>query len=420
MDSDFIKYNCKDSLVTALSSLQLMDELNENKLMEFYDTIVHPLSRIVINMNKKGIRIDESKITLAIKAEKESIVEMERDLFAITGQVLEVNSSKNIGNYLYNEIGIKNKGSQSTDRDTLLKICEKVPEISEVCHLILDIRNKKKLVSTFLEGMNIGENGKCYPSFRIGPVTGRLAARKPNFQNIPAGISREVFVPHDGNVFIYADYSQIELRIIAILSNDTVSLDSFKKGDDIHSQNARDLFGVVEVSNSQRHFAKSFIYGLIYGGSMSTILSMASNNSSGLSLVNMEKCKERYYYLHPNLIKWRENIELELRSRRKLVNSFGRPRIFFGNVNESIRQAFNFPIQSNAADMLNKKIIEIDNLMPNSLVMQVHDSIMLEVPKSMSLSCMSKVKKILESPVKELSNYSFPVNSKIGCNWGEF
>lgn len=424
MDRNFINYNCKDSLVTALCAVELLKELKETGLEKFYFDIVHPLSKAIIGINLRGVKVDDEARLVAISSLTSEIQQGEEDVNSICGR--EVNISGNsFRDYLYDEVGIPLIAGlgRSVNEDTLIKIIAKHPEMTDLCHLVLSIREKKKMVSTFLSSLTPGIDGRVHGNYRIGPVTGRLACTKPALQQIPEGVCRSVFVAEKGKVFIYSDFSQVELRIFAVLAQDRSFLETFASGTDIHDRNARELFRIPPEKTPtavERYFAKTYIFGTLYGGSVESIKSRGASAFKAITLDTMRQCQEAFLTAHPNMRLWRLEVEKELRTKKRLVNAFGRPRIFFGNIRDTIRQAYNFPIQSAAADLMNSKLIQIDKEYPNCLILQVHDSIILEVQEREAEKVERGVKRILEEEMPELNNYSFPVKMKTGRSWGEF
>ena len=422
----FKVYNCKDSFATLLASQTLKEDLQELKLMQFYNEIVQPLADLIIKINLRGLYVNIEAQNAAILSLEEEISQLQSELNEIAGREINVGGDS-LKSWLFEDIGIKipkktKTGKAKVDEDTLRSL--KYPELTEVVQLILDIRSKKKLKKTFLEGLTPDiETGRTYSNYRIGPATGRLACKKPNFQNIPEGVARSVFCSPPGSKFIYADFSQLELRILALLAHDVPLLEIFKEGKDVHDANARDLFSkkpLEEVSSRERYFAKTFIYGLNYGGSIETIRGRGSEVFHDISEKLMHEAAARYFAAHPAIATFRSWIQNELKTKKRLVNAFGRPRVFFSPPTEALRQGYNFPMQSGAADIVNVKMLQIEKEIPGALRLQVHDSIILEVPEQEVAEGVRIVQEILEERVKEFGGYSFPAKVLIGNNWGEF
>lgn len=428
LDTTLKVYNCRDAYATLLCAESLRRELQEGHLTSFYATLVQPLSKVLVKLNAKGLWVDESKKEGAIIALKEEVSQKEEELAQIAGKPLNVNGDE-FARFLYEELSIKppsrtKKGLGRVDEATLKKVASAVPEVAEVCSAALAIRTKKKVISTFLEGAYVGSDGRVHPNYRIGPATGRLACRSPNFQNIPEGPARSIYCAPSGKVFVYADFSQIELRILAILAKDTALLQVFAEGGDIHDANARDLFAVPsesKVTSRQRFFAKMFVYCLNYGGTAEGLKERGAEMLSDIPLERIKDMQKKYMQEHPAIDLFRRRLVKALKREKKLTNAFGRPRIFFGRVEDVVKSGYNFPIQSSAADVMNTKLIQINNNPSlNSLVLQVHDSVMLEVEKEKENETKALLRAILEAPVKELDNYSFPAKIQTGECWEDF
>lgn len=424
--STFKEYNCKDAFATYHASLSLQTDLKASNLAELYAQIVHPLADLICKINLRGLYVNVEAQNQAILSLEKEITQLQSDLNEIAGKEINVGGDS-LKSWLFEDIGIKctkktKTGKAKVDEDALRSL--KYPELAEVVELILGIRSKKKLKKTFLEGFAPDvETGRTYTNYRIGPATGRLSCKKPNLQNVPEGIARSVFCAPLGKKLVYADFSQLELRILAVLAYDRPLLQTFEEGKDIHDANARDLFSKKageEVTSRERYFAKTFIYGLNYGGSIETIRGRGSEVFHDISEKLMHEAAARYFTAHPAIAVYRKELENELEAKKRLVNAFGRPRVFFSRPKDALRQGYNFPMQSGAADIVNIKMLQIERDIPGALLLQVHDSIMLEVPEGEAEKVAQKVKEILEEPVKEFGGYSFPAKVLIGDNWSSF
>lgn len=438
-DRNYMTYNCKDAYVTLVCAKRLKKELEESNLAGFYSTIVQPLVHVVHDINMKGIGINEIMREEASKTIlEEQIPPLQASLDKLVGKHLPV--SGDILPITLEELGVKfkkrtkrvSKVTGTTlgriDKDFLKNLINGsegvgVSNIAEIATLIGAIRKKKKVVSTFLEGLQLGIDNRVHPNYKIGPVTGRLACGRPNFQNLPAGIARRVFHAIPGYVFVYADYSALELRILAVLAQDQPFLRVFESGQDIHDFNARDLFSVCKeatVTDRQRFFAKAFQYGLNYGGSIEGIKERGAEMLADISITRMKELEKKYFDAHPAIVRYRQKIKTQIYRKGTLINAFGRPRIFFTPPREALRAGYNYPMQSAAAEIMNRSLIEINKRFPKRLLLQVHDSLMLEVPAKEAEETKKGIIEIMETPVPELNNYSFPVKAKVGESWGDF
>lgn len=424
----FREYCCKDSNVCRLAIYEELKELEEFGLRSFYDEIVQPLAKVIVGMNLRGLPTSEKALDEATTSLNKEIEEQQRDLDGLIGRPINVNGDA-LGEFLEDDLGLKKlERTKKTKKvtlkeDALKKLGGLYPELMPLFDLVLTVRSKKKLVNTFLSREGLGDDWRMYPNFKIGPVTGRLACKKPNFQNYPEGVSRKIFRVGPGFKFVYGDYSQVEIRILAILANDVPLLLAFANGLDIHDTNARDIFGLALdqiVGSRQRYFAKTFLYGLNYGGTIETIRGRGSEVFHDIPIEIMDNAAKRYFDAHPAILEFRKGIEVKLKASRKLVNAFGRPRVFFGPAKDIIRAGYNYKMQAGAADLMNTSLILVDKEFPGSLVLQVHDSLMLEVPESEAEEVAKGLKGILERPVKEFGDYSFPSKVIVGDSWGDF
>ena len=425
MEERFRLYNCKDVHGTALSFAGLLTELEETGLHTFYNEIVQPLAYVLAAMNLKGLYVNQEARDAAKAEYTQKVAYLSEQLNNITGREINVNGDS-LSDYLYGELRLPRLSRASvraTDEAALKKLAKQFPELKELVDLVFEIKKGKTLLSKFLN-YRLDVDGRLRPSYRIGPVTGRLGCKKPNFMNVPEGIARAIFCAPPGYLFVYADYSQIELRILAILACDQGLLDAFARGDDIHDTNARDLFGIPpgqKVTGRQRFFAKMFIYRLNYGGDTAEgLIEVGAELFSDVSVDLIQSLSDRYLAAHPNIVEFRNNLKAQLYATRRIVNAFGRPRIFFDRLKDATRSAYNYPMQSGAADLINKAMIRIHKEFPDMLVLQVHDCVMLEVPEAQAIQVGRRVKEILEAPVPELNNYSFPAKVLVGHSWGDF
>lgn len=430
-DDTFRLYNCRDAKATRLVSSGLRKELGELGALDFYFTVVQPLAPVLVQMNLKGLRVNQEKREEAMLTLEKEVEREKEELEEILGFPLEVRGDR-LGTFLFEELKLAGgkrtrKGKWFQDEEILKDVVSKNPEIGPVCDLILGVRRKEKLVSTYLEPAQwVDKRGRLCSNFKIGPVTGRLASIKPNFQNVPEGLCRSIYEAAPGYLFIAADYSQVELRIFALLSKAEALLEAFRAGKDIHSFNARALLGKGEeeaVDKRERDFAKIFMYGLLYGAEVERLHQSVSrvftSVTQRLSLKNVQDAYNRFFTLFPQARSFRAGLVAKVRKERKLIGPFGRPRFFFGNEADIVTQAGNFPMQNGAADLIAKAMIRIAQRLPDTLVLQVHDSVMIEVREEEVEEKGRVLKEILEEPVPEFDGYSFPSTVKVGKNWSE-
>ena len=241
-DSVFREYCLRDCIATNDALETMIDDMEEYGVLNHYKRIVSKLPKIIMGMNRRGMIIDVDKREGAIKDYTEKIDLSQSKIWEMMGQ--EVNLRGNdIKDILYKEMKLYvGKRTGSLDKDALTSLTIKYPDLS---FLFTSIKECKKLLhmrSSFLKAIVPGEDGVCRPNYKIGPVTGRLACKKPNFQNIPPGAPKLMFVARPGYVFIYADYSQLEVRILALLANEKSMLNILESGGDFHEYTRNILF----------------------------------------------------------------------------------------------------------------------------------------------------------------------------------
>ena len=280
-----------------------------------------------------------------------------------------------------------------------------------------------KLISTYTE-FPIRADGRVHPSFLIhGTTTGRLSCKSPNLQNQPE-VARIAFVAEEGKILLSADYSNLELRVLAYISEDDVMLRMFEEGKNIHDENTKTLFGINEEHPKWKPFrkaAKIYIFGRNYGGSVEGIFERVLSEvpDCNLTLARFREVDEHYRRLHPRYASWYERTRTEVLQKRQIANAFGRVRIFHGNEYDIVKEGLNTPIQGTAADIINTATIRIDNAgIP--IICQVHDQLLFEIEKGMERSVADVVRPLMEREF-EINGQTacFPVDITSGECWGK-
>lgn len=422
LSPSFIQYNAYDTLATRRIWDALESEAEELKVLDFYHTDVQPLAQAVMAMSQHGLLVNRAeRWRLALKFRRS--IKQQR---AMLPEDLDPDSPKKIGEWLTQTLGMKPikvtelTGQVSTDEDSLRKMYEKNPDPR--FEALLAYREATKTFRTYLKGIPIDRDGKVRSRWLVhGTATGRLSSRKPNLQNIPKPF-RTLYVASPGWTLAELDYSQIELRIMAHLAQDQKLLDAFANGIDIHTLNANDLAGHDTIGDDTwRTFAKVFVYGVVmYGGSPRTV----PLNPQMLALVpngrkDIERLAERYFAEHPEITRWRSNIAEHVRKDGRLYNWAGRCRIFFGHTHDRIKAGYNFPIQSGAADIINRSLVHITkHVQPDSarVIGQIHDALLVEWRDAGALRA---IKQIMEQPVTiDGQPFQVPTKCKVGMCWG--
>ncbi|HTJ92327.1 MAG TPA: DNA polymerase I, partial [Pararobbsia sp.] len=370
-----------------------------NGLEHVYAQIEVPVSRVLWQIERNGVLIDAKRLEAQSDEIGIRLVDLEKQAHELAGGPFNLNSPKQIGEIFFEKLQLPvvkktPSGSPSTDEEVLQKLAEDYP----LPKLLLDFRGLSKLKSTYtdkLPKMINAETGRVHTNYaQAVAVTGRLASNDPNLQNIPVRTHegrriREAFVAPAGSRIMSADYSQIELRIMAHISGDANLLRAFAAGEDIHRATAAEIFGVtpLEVAADQRRVAKTINFGLIYGMSA---FGLASN--LGIARDAAKLYIDRYFTRYPGVAQYMEETRQNAREHGFVETVFGRrlwlPEINGGNGprrQAAERAAINAPMQGTAADLIKLSMIAVQNWLESAgraskMIMQVHDELVLEVP----------------------------------------
>ena len=422
------------ALIALKAKDALFSKLKEEGQWELYEKIELPLARTLYSMEKAGIMVDKEELLSYGKVLKEKLSELQKEIYAMAGEEFNINSPQQLGVILFEKMGIpggkKTKTGYSTAVDVLEKLSEDFPFVTK----IMEYRTYAKLNSTYAEGLlaYIGEDSRIHGVFQqTVTATGRLSSTDPNLQNIPIRTEmgrhfRSVFIPKEGCVFLDADYSQIELRILAALSKDERLIEAYRMDRDIHKVTASQVFHVPldEVTDELRRNAKAVNFGIVYGIS-------AFGLSEGLSIgrADAKEYIERYFTTYPKVKEYLDSEIAFARENGYVKTVFGRrrpiPEIHASNFMRrsfSERVAMNSPIQGTAADMMKVAMNAVyeklkRNELRSRIVLQVHDELLLEVPKEE----LEEVREILVSSMENALTLPVPflVEAKTGNNWEE-
>lgn len=407
---------------------QKIEDENLNYL--FYDVEL-PLSKILFSMENYGFKLDKEVLQdLKIKYSREAN-ELEQQIYTLAGEEFNINSPKQLAKILYEKLGLPHKKKQSTSAEVL----QELVGLNDIVEVILRYRKVSKFLSTYIDGLtpHIDKNNLVHTYFKQTlTTTGRLSSVDPNLQNIPirSEESREIrsmFVASNkDNVLIDADYSQIELRILAHLSGDEIFMNAFLNNIDIHTRTACDIFGVTtdNVTPEMRRTAKIVNFGIIYG---------ISDFGLAEDLKISQKAAKRYitnfYESHPKVGQYMEEQIIKARNTGKATTIFGRirkmPEINASNYmvrTRAERASQNMPLQGTAADIIKIAMVKTYNALKNSnlkakLIMQVHDELIIDAPKDEE----SEVKELLRTQMENAVKLNVPmkVDVKSSYRWSE-
>ena len=410
------------------------ERLNETEQFKLYTDIELPLSLVLYEMEKTGILVDRAGLKKYEEELSVSIDSLEKKIYEEAGEEFNILSPKQLGVILFEKMNMpsskKTKTGYSTSADVLEKLAQDYPFVSN----ILEYRTLTKLKSTYAVGLAsaIGSDGRIHSHFlQTVTATGRISSAEPNLQNIPVRTDlgrqlRKAFIPKDGCIFADADYSQIELRILAHLSNDTTLIDAFNSDKDIHAVTASKVFNVPidEVTSAQRRAAKVVNFGIIYGMS-----SFSLGQDLEITRKDAEKYIKEYFEGYPGIRKYLDDCVESAKEKGYSLTAFLRRRPIpelkasqFMQREFGKRVAMNAPIQGTAADIMKIAMINVrDALKKNGLkseiLIQVHDELLLEIYNDEK----DEVVKILQSEMENAYRLSVPlsVDLNVGDNWYE-
>ncbi len=420
---------------TAFASQRLLlKKLEEAQMDKLFFDIEMPLVFTLYQMEQNGVMVEAPALKVYGEQLGTRIVELEKDIYELAGEEFNINSPKQLGVILFEKMelphGKKTKTGYSTSADVLEKLAPDYPIVSQ----ILEYRQLAKLKSTYADGLAnyIQMDGRIHGKFnQTITATGRISSTEPNLQNIPVRMElgrliRKVFVPEDGYVFVDADYSQIELRILAHCSGDEQLITAYKEARDIHRMTASQVFHIPfdEVTDLQRRNAKAVNFGIVYGISSFGL-------SQDLSITKKEAAQyiDNYFNTYPGIKKFLDDAVESGKEKGYVTTLFGRrrpiPELSSGNFMQRSfgeRVAMNSPIQGTAADIMKIAMINVQKHlteanMKSRLVLQVHDELLIEAHESE----VEQVKEILAFEMEHAAQLSVPldVDMHTGKNWYE-
>ena len=410
-----------------------INELVNEEMINLFNDIEMPLVSVLASMEINGIRASSEVIDDLHDSLERRLSDLTKEIYGYAGCEFNIQSAKQMGEVLFEKLDLphgkkKGKNGYSTDHDTLIKYYDMHPIIK----CILEYRNLYKLMSGYTDKLKsyILEDGKIHTIYKQAITrTGRLSSVLPNLQNIPirseeGRIIRKAFVPEEGCVLLDADYSQIELRLMAHISKDENMINAFNTGEDIHTKVASDVFDVPinEVTKEQRRTAKAVIFGIVYG-----ISGFGLGENLHLTPKEAKIYIDKYLMMYPKVKEYMDNIVSFAKEHGYVRTLFGRKRVIdeLKNTNYIIRKsgeriALNTPLQGTGADIIKKAMIEIDKELTrrnlnSKMLVQVHDELVFSVPKNELEVTKELVTNIMENTYTLL--VPLKVESDIGDNW---
>ena len=432
--NDACKYACQDADLALRLEKHLFQLLNDEQRI-LYKELELPVADILYRMERYGTLIDCNLLHEHSMQLGKSILQLENEAYTAAGQTFNLNSPKQLQEILFQKLAIPTRGIKKTTHgfSTNEEVLEKLSLDYPLPRIILESRTLSKLKSTYTDKLPqiiSPKDGRIHTTYaQAVAVTGRLSSNNPNLQNIPARTQegrkiRTAFIAPSDHVIVCADYSQIELRIMAHLSEDPTLIDAFNHGEDIHKRTAADIFGinVDSVTAEQRRYAKTINFGLIYGMSEYGLA-----RSLNISNIEAKDFITRYFARYPSVASYMESTKQLAREMGYVETLFGR-RLYLPDINSSNgnrriaaeRSAINAPMQGTAADIVKRAMINVDNFLisgrlQSHLIMQVHDELVFEVPKSEQQYLVESLPKLMS----EVANLSIPLIADIGVgeNW---
>lgn len=418
-------YNCLDCVTTAKVYSALLEEMQENEVVKFYDELVQPLIVAVMEMMKRGMWVDQQKLEDMKRDYAERINTYTTDLRSLVGDSnFNPASNDHLRKVLFEDRGMVSTretatGKESVDELTIKRLARKYDD--PIFEKLLAYRGASKINGTYLTNIFVGEGGRVRSRFLVhGTATGRLSSRGPNFQNIPYEV-RQIFAAPPGYVLIEADASQLELRLIAYASNCRRLMEAFTNGEDVHLINASTITGkpLDSINKEERDFAKRFVYCQNYGGSPRRISEILFQDAGIIrSIAECEGSIARLRIADPEIYSWRDAQLIAAKRTRKIRNEFGRVRITFARNDDLAGVAYNTPIQSTAADYINYAFIRLSQR-GIQIVNQVHDSIVCEAHEENIDEVVVAMREELEKPITVFGHtITIPCDVKVGKSWG--
>ncbi len=412
-------------------------------LQDVYDSIEKPLMPVLRKMEEHGVLIDKAALGELAKTYRAELELCEKKIYEMAGKEFLISSPRQLGDVLFDDLDLKAKGQKKTaggQRSTRESELEKIRELHPIVDAILEYRQIQKLLSTYIDTLPVlvDETGRLHAQFlQTGTTTGRMASQNPNLQNIPIRSERgrairHAFIAPQGSTLVGLDYSQVELRLAAILSGDPLLCEIFASGRDVHQEVAARVFNVdaKDVDREMRRRAKIINFGILYGMGVNAL-----KTQLGTSTGEAHKFYDDYFATFSRLAEYLEETKGFARKNGFTETLFGRRREFSGIKSplpfvraSAERMAINAPIQGTQADLIKLAMVRIDTMLTNTgmqdeahLLLQVHDELVFEVRDEHLKELSKNIKEIMESVMDGRETHGVPIlaESKKGMNWGD-
>ena len=423
------------SLFPALAEA-LDDAMDEKSVKEVFKTMEIPLVPILYEMEKNGIKVDKKSLQTFSKTLQKRIDELVEEIHELAGEPFNVNSPQQLSSILFETLELPTKGIKKTQTgySTAAGQLDKLEDKHAIIPLVKEYRGLAKLQSTYVEALLdlITDDGRIHTTFnQTVTSTGRLSSSDPNLQNIPIRTEmgqeiRKAFVAEKGKRLIAADYSQVELRLVAVIAGDQEFIDTFNEGADVHTRTAAQVFKIDEsdVTKKQRRAAKAINFGILYGMGPHSLA-----RSTGFSFTEAKNFIKRYFRVHSAIERYLDKTKAKAKENGYVETLFGRRR-YLPAIDSGAHQAraaaermaINMPVQGTAADIMKLAMIDVHGWLkqsdwPANMLLQVHDEIVLEVDKDAVKPVADGIRAMME----DVADYEVPLDVDIafGKNWGD-
>ena len=423
------------ALIGALAET-LTQRLKELDMWELYQTVELPLCIVLAEMEVEGFLIDRKALTEFGQMLSGRIDQVQTDIYELAGETFNINSTQQLGRVLFEVLGLPSGKKTKTGYSTSAEVLDKLRGQHPIIENILEYRQLTKLKSTYADGLGkvIAPDGRIHTSFQnTVTATGRLSSTEPNLQNIPVRTElgaqlRKMFVAPAGKVLVDADYSQIELRLLACMARDRAMIDGFNHGEDVHTITASQVFGVPveEVTPLMRRSAKAVNFGIVYG-----ISAFSLSQDIGVTVAQAKEYMEKYFRHYSGVKAYMDHVVEQARQDGYVTTLFGRrrwvPELKSSNFNTRSfgeRVALNAPIQGTAADIIKLAMIRVrDRLraegLEGRLVLQVHDELIVECPERETERVCALVKEEMEAVAAQRLPVRLLADTAAGKTWAE-
>jgi DNA polymerase-1 len=412
----------------------LVEALEERNMKELYYQIEMPTIFALADMQKRGIRVERDALKEYGEQLVDKIAQLEKSIYKEAGEEFNINSPKQLGVVLFEHMGLKGGKKTKTGYSTSVDVLEKLTGDYPICQMVLDYRHLAKLKSTYADGLYpfIQDDERIHGKFhQTITATGRISSADPNLQNIPVRMPlgraiRKVFVPEEGFVFVDADYSQIELRVLAHFSGDQALIQAYKDGQDIHASTASEVFGVPidEVTSGQRRDAKAVNFGIVYG-----ISAFGLSQDLNITRKQAQEYIDKYFATYPGVKAFLDGAVNKAKEEGFVETMFHRirpvPELKSSNFmqrNFGERVAMNAPIQGTAADIIKIAMVKVNMRLKREnrksrMILQIHDELLIET----SIDEVDIVKQILTEEMMAAADLLVPLEIDVhtGNSWYE-